>query len=84
MVDFQFTLKTFKGIKEYNEYMVETDSVTKPYNLIIMKAIPPNIERLSVYGEHYGFYWISTKEPKDEDSLEVFQSICKNELSLPD
>ncbi len=84
VVDFQFTLKTFKGIKEYNEYMVETDSVTKPYNLIIMKAIPPNIERLSVYGEHYGFYWISTKEPKDEDSLEVFQSIFKNELSLPD
>lgn len=84
VVDFQFTLKTFKGIRDYNEYMVETDSVTKPYNLIILKAIPPNIERLSVYGEHYGFYWLITKEPKDDNDLEVFKSIFKTELSLPD
>ena len=83
VTDFQYSLKAFKDIKDYNEFMISTDSVTRPYHLVILRDIPPNLKELTVFGEHYGFYWLSTVKPTKEDELKVFEEIFSNEISLP-
>ncbi len=68
-------------MEDYNNFMVESDGVTKPYTVVIFEDLPQDITMVNRFTETLGHYWISLSSPVKKDELVLFDSIFKNRVS---
>ena len=78
---FQYALKDFKDLEDYNNFMVESDGVTKPYTVVIFEDLPQDITMVNRFTETLGHYWIALSSPVKKDELVLFDNIFKNRVS---
>ena len=79
-IEFQYSLKDFDGIDDYNEFMLASDSVTRGYIVTILESLPNDLEVVQRFGPELGHYWIALDKPIREDDIEAFDSIFKNQV----
>ena len=78
---FRFVLAEFGNIQNFNKYMVENNSATREYHLIILLT-PPKTYDFSGYLSNLGIHWISTCIPSKDDEREAFNKIFKNRVEI--
>lgn len=80
-IEFQYALKDFKDLEDYNNFMVESDGVTKPYTVVIFEDLPQDITMVNRFTETLGHYWIALSSPIKKDELTLFDNVFKNRVS---
>lgn len=77
-----YEIDGFPNITEFNRKMLESNSITKPYNIIIFENLPSNISKIRSLPSSYGYHWISLETPIDNRKLANFSEVFTNKVLI--